>query len=108
MKGQTLTRLEIMKIQKDKGRAVDFGLPDIDEGRYIIEAMNRLGPTRAAGMGEGPTDWDIIWPWAQATGRLSEPWEMETLADMCAGYHRARIEGEDPLSIPPVDRSHSG
>ena len=99
-----VTRLDIVKAQIEKGRPVSFGLPDIDAGRYLIDAMMCMGPTRSNGMGEVPTDWDIILPFAQATERVSEPWEMETLADMCVGYCRAKEDGANPLAIAPVEQ----
>ncbi len=83
------------------------GLPDIHAGSYVIEAMQTIGPTRSNGMGEQPTDWDIILPFAQATGRLTETWEMEALAAMCREYLRGRTQGESPFGIAPVDQVSS-
>lgn len=79
-------------------------MPDLYSGAYLLDAMMAVGPTRSNGMAEAPTDWDILMPFAMATGRLSEPWEFELLADMCREYFQGRAEGENPLSIPPVDR----
>ena len=55
-----------------RGEPVEPGLPEIDAGQYLIDAMMALGPTRSNGMGEEPTDWHIIAPFVQATGRLPE------------------------------------
>lgn len=63
-----------------------------------------LGPVRTNGMDEVPTDWDVILPFVTATNRLSEPWEVETLADLCWEYVSGKAEGENPLCIPPVAR----
>lgn len=85
------------------------GLPELVAGEYIVEAMMTLGPTRSNGMAEVATDWDIILPFVSATGRLSEAWEIETLADMCRLYAVGKGEGENALSIPPVERGgHAG
>lgn len=80
-----------------------LGLPELDEGEYLIEAFFRLGPTRNNGMSVTPTDWSEIKSFADLTGRISEPWEAEVLFDMCRGYHEARLAGEDPLAMSPVE-----
>ena len=87
---------------QDRGKPL--GLPDLEAGHYLVEAMFRLGPTRSDGMGERPSDWPEIDAFARMTGRIGEPWEAETLFDMCGSYTRARQEGENPLAIPPVER----
>lgn len=79
-------------------------MPAISAGQYLIEAMQKLGPVRSNGMGLGPTDWDIIHPFALATGRLVEGWEMETLADMCVGYHAELQAGENPFALSPMEQ----
>lgn len=100
-----MTRLELMTSRAEKkGGTAETGLPKLPAGGYLVDAMMRLGPTRSNGMAETPTDWDIILPFAQATGRLSEAWEFEALADMCVAFHRGKVEGENPLCIPPVER----
>lgn len=94
----------ITKQAKKKQERADTGLPELSAGEYLAEAMMVIGPTRSNGMGEAATDWDIILPFVSATGRLSERWEIETLADMCRIYASGKVEGENPLSIPPVER----
>lgn len=81
-----------------------YGLPDIDFGRYLIDAFHALGPVRSTGMDERSTDWPEIDAFMRCTGRISEPWEAETLRDMCVGYLAARHAGDHPLARPPVDR----
>jgi hypothetical protein len=66
--------------------------------------MMVLGPLRPAGETLQATDWPVIHAFGAATGRLSEPWEYEALADMCRAYAAAFREGADPLCIPPVER----
>lgn len=63
-----------------------------------------LGPTRSDGMGERPVDWPEIVAFANGTGRVSEPWELEALANMAQGYLSERQAGAEPLSVPPVER----
>ena len=80
------------------------GLPVLDAGQYLIEAMFAMRPTRSNGMGEVAADWDIIDAFARLTGRISEPWEAETLFAMCSGYMECREAGADFLAISPVDQ----
>lgn len=94
----------IAKQAKRKQERAETGLPELSAGEYIVEAMMVMGPIRSSGMGEAATDWDIILPFVSVTGRLSERWEIETLADMCRIYAAGKVEGENPLSIPPVER----
>ena len=61
-----------------------------------------LGPMRSNGMSEGPTDWDILLPYATAKG-LDED-DTSILADMFKGCYRAREAGTNPLAIAPVDQ----
>lgn len=85
-------------------RNLPLGLPDLDAGGYLVEAMLRLGPMRSDGMGERQADWPEIDAFARLTGRITEAWEAELLHDMCAAYTQERSQGENPLTIPPVDR----
>jgi hypothetical protein len=81
---------------------IDHGLPDLDPGEYLVGIMLDLRPTRSNGMDIGPTDWPVIAPFGEVMGLDSE--DMLTLSKMCRGYHEALREGENPLSIAPVDR----
>lgn len=42
--------------------------------------------------------------YGEATGRLSTPWEYETVRAMSEAYVGGLVEGKQPLSIPPVER----
>lgn len=78
-----------------------MGIPDHEGGEYLVEAMFALGPTRADGMGEGPTGYAEIEAFARATGRLDEPWEIEAIRAMCVAYVEAREAGKHPLAREP-------
>jgi hypothetical protein len=91
-----------MKEWADAG-VTDFGLPELDPREYLIGFFFDLGPTRSNGMSDGPTDWDILLPYATAKGLDDE--DMSILADMFKGYHAAREAGVNPLAIAPVDRA---
>jgi len=79
-----------------------FDLPELDPSEYLVWFFFDLGPTRSNGMGEGPTDWDILLPYATAKALDSD--DTAILADMCKGYYWAREAGTNPLAIAPVDQ----
>lgn len=80
-----------------------LGLPKLDAGEYLLDAMFRMGPTCSNGLADVARDWPEIEAFARVTGRISEPWECELLYDMCRGYHEAREAGKDPLAMPPAE-----
>jgi len=51
-----------------------------------------------------PLSWLEIEAFGRATGRISTPWEHETLADMSRAYVAGLSEGRDLLGIMPMDR----
>lgn len=81
-----------------------LGLPALEAGGYLIEAMFVMGPIRSGLNGEVAADWDIIDAFARSTGRISESWEAEALFSMCASYLVGLQDGADPLAISPVDQ----
>ncbi|MCZ0963891.1 hypothetical protein [Paracoccus benzoatiresistens] len=83
------------------------GLQPLGPGHYLAEAMMRLGPVKSNGMDLRGADWPEIDAFARVTGRISDPWEAETLFDMCRAYLLGSRDGEDPLAIPPVDRGEA-
>jgi hypothetical protein len=78
-------------------------LPELTAGQYLVDAMLMLGPIRSTGMGPRPTDWPEIEAFARLTGRISEPWEAETLHAMCLEYVAEYQCGDQLLRRPPMD-----
>jgi hypothetical protein len=81
----------------------DLRLPDLHRGEYLAQMMMELGPTRSNGMGDGPTDWDVIAPFGEANGL--DLGDMQTLAAMCRGYYRTREASTQPYALAPVDET---
>jgi len=99
VKDQKQTRMD----EWSEAGVEDFDLPDLDaDQEYLVGLFFDLGPTRNNGMGDGPTDWDILMPYATAKALDSD--DTAILADMCKGYYRAREAGTNPLAIAPVDQ----
>lgn len=84
-----------------------MGLPELAAGEYLIEAMFKMRPLRSSGFGEVSADWPVIEAFARCTGRISEPWEIETLFEMCEAYQAGLETGANPLAIPPVEQIES-
>lgn len=79
-------------------------MPDNAAGQYLVDAMMRMGPSRAAMEGERAADWPEIDAFSRCTGALLDGWEMETVWRMAQEYTMERRNGKDPLCIPPVER----
>lgn len=80
-------------------------LPEVDAGRYLLSALIKMGPVRPMPMGGWrAADWPEIYAFARSTGRIAEPWEADALYDMAQAYVVGLSEGENPLSIAPIDR----
>ena len=88
----------------DEDGVTDFGLPELDAEEYMVEVFFDIGPTRSNGIAEGPTDWDILLPYATANGLDMD--DTSILADMCKRYHIERMLGVNPLAIEPVEREN--
>ena len=88
----------------------DLMLPDVHIGRYLVDALEELGPARYIsgpnGLIEVPVDWDVILPFAKATQMISEPWEFRIVMDMAKSYVNAKREGENPLAVSPVEQAN--
>jgi hypothetical protein len=98
-----ISRMDAIKARaKKKGVEPDFRLPELDAEEYLVPFLFDLGPTRSNGMSEGPTDWDILLPYAASKALDDE--DTAILAEMCKGYHREREAGVNPLTIAPVER----
>ncbi len=82
-----------------------MGLPDLEAGEYLLEALFEVGPVRMVAEGELPLGWAEVWAYAQATGAVEEAWEARALISMSRGYLGAKNAGKNPLAIPPVERS---
>ena len=79
---------------------IEHGLP----GEYLLDALFSVGPTEWKGGDESPISWLELGAYANATGDLSEPWELRAVMAMSRAYFKAKSEGTDVHCIAPVDR----
>ncbi|MFC3169220.1 hypothetical protein [Paracoccus fontiphilus] len=64
-----------------------------------------MGFAAPAGMGGWmPLPYAELEAYGRVTGRLSTPWEYETVRGMSEAYVSGLVEGRDLLSIMPLDR----
>lgn len=75
------------------------------ERRDLLEAMVMLRWAEPQAMGGWlPLPWAEIQAFGTATGRLASPWEYEVVGAMSAAYVRGLHEGQDLMSIMPMER----
>ena len=80
-------------------------MPTITAGQYLIDALLKMGPTKAGGMGgEMPVEWLDIFAFSMSTRDVGEPWEMEALHQMSGAYLEGKTEGQNVFSKPPMER----
>ena len=77
-------------------------LPTLQAGGYLLEAFTAMGMVC-----QGPSvlTWAEIDAFARLTGAIAEPWEAGLLRQMSVEYLAGFREGDDPLSIPPAERT---
>lgn len=64
-----------------------------------------MGCAAPAGMGGWmPLPFAELRAYGEATGRLSTPWEYETIRAMSEAYVVGLVEGREPMSIMPMER----
>lgn len=92
-----------MQLYIDAG--LDPPLVEITVGQYLWEAFRQIGIGKSGAMGMGPLEWIDIYAYSQATGRVTEAWELETLYSMSQAYFRELENGKSPFARSPVDRA---
>lgn len=80
-----------------------LGLPELDAGAYIVNALVEAGPTIFDGMGERPLSWVDIDAYARATGGDWQPWELRAVFGMSRAYLAGKQAGKEPLAVPPTE-----
>lgn len=90
-----------MQLYKEAGAKPP--LVEIKAGTYLWDAFRSIGIGKTGGFGASPLEWIDIWAYSQATRRVSEPWELETLYEMSAAYFRELERGKNPFAKSPLD-----
>lgn len=77
-------------------------MPDIGEGRYMVDILFQIGPTKA----EGPLDESVLEPWERRRGIELAPWQADAIVMMSRAYmsetHRATQQNAPPPWEPAV------
>ena len=84
----------------------DPPLPDIEDGRHIIDALMEVGPFVSNGMGPAPVSWQEITAWQTASCSVLEPHELQLLRSLSVeylgSYEQARAEDcGAPMAVKP-------
>ena len=81
---------------------------NVSVGQYLLEAFFDAGPTIPdPHVGEQPLRWGDVLDYAQASGEISEPWEMRILVQMSKAYVDAKMHGKNPLSRSPLEQKET-
>lgn len=85
-------------------------MPEVGPGFYLIEAFHVLRFATPGPMGEGlqAQSWQEVLAFAEATGRITEPWEVEALFNMSWAYVTEHTKAADSLRVSPMERSDHG
>lgn len=87
--------------------ASEFGreceMPDFESGEYLWRAFNDIGLASSSSGGLMPILWSEVRGFAEATGAIDEPWEMQAIRQMSEAYVAERHQ-RNPLRISPMDR----
>lgn len=61
-------------------------LPPVDGGVHVLAVLLEVGPTMAAGMGEGPVTHEELRAWQANTGVVLTPWEVRVVRRLSQEY----------------------
>jgi len=97
---QNQSRLDMMM-----SRGIKTDLPTIHVGFYIWQSLIDCGvyQTRESGAKE-PLAWTEILAFSQASGTITENWELRIVRRMSEAYIRGLREGTNALSKHPRER----
>lgn len=99
-----MTRLEKMEKEGEEPQLTVNG----DEYSWLLEAMIQAGPTTFdANANERCLTWGEINDYGEAVQTLTEPWMKVVVFELSRAYLLGKIEGKNPLSIPPNQREDS-
>lgn len=80
------------------------GLPDEDD--YLIGDFWAVGPSRLlGGGGEAPIGDQEIFYFSRLNGIDVDRFDRDALIEMSRGYCQAKIAGEKPGALPPVEQT---
>lgn len=83
-------------------------LPDVGSGSYLVEAFMQMKIATSTMDGLQPRSWTEVLAFAQATGAVTEPWELQLLFDMSWDYVNELEKSKSPFTIPPMERKQNG
>jgi len=95
--GWKVTRLEQAKKLKQP-----LGLPDLDAGEYLVQALFEVGPVEYHATGEAiPVTWQTIAAYKYTAESDLEPWECRVIIAMSRAYQEGKAAGDDIFCKPP-------
>ncbi len=72
---------------------------------HLLDDLIRSGATKLMPMvGEVALDWQDVWYYHKATGRVADPAERILLKELSEAFVSGKSDGTNPLSISPKER----
>jgi len=79
-----------------------LGLPDLDAGEYLVQALFEVGPVEYHATGETiAVSWQTLQAYSKCTGEIGEAWEYRALICMSRAYQEGKAAGDDIFCKPP-------
>lgn len=82
----------------------ELALPEC-EALHLAGYLFEIGPTLAAGMGQGPVTHGEIAAWQQNTGIELQPWEARFVKQLSIEYLNESGRATDPACPPPWEEA---
>lgn len=71
--------------------------PDVGTGKYLVDILFQVGPTRA----EGPLEESALEPWERRRGIELAPWQADAILSMSRAYLAESHSAKDISAQPP-------
>lgn len=92
------------RLERKKQNGIEPRFVELEAGDYLLDALVRMGLCLNDPMtGQTALPYADILAFSNATGRISEPWEMEALHDMSRAYLEGLAYGARNVRTEPID-----
>lgn len=91
----------IRRIERYQKDGVEPQYPDPGPASYLLAHLWEIGPTEAAGAGEGPISQSEIRAWQENMGVELHPWEVSLLRRLSGEYLSQSQKSTNPACPPP-------
>lgn len=83
-------------------------MPELPFGGYLLEAFLNMKIATSFQGETQPRSWAEVLAYAQATGAVTQPWELQALFDMSWDYVHELNKATSPFVKSPMERAKNG